>query len=330
MQKESNNRILRYVAIILTAIILVTSILIVINVIERRQSIFTGEQPEANSAELIYKGKTYIKKDNIETMLVLGLDKLQDTDEEIASYNNDKQADFIMLFVIDNENSTCNAIHINRDTMTRINVLGVAGNKVGTVNKQIALSHTYGNGKEVSCRNAADAVSGLLLGAKVNHFASVTMDTVPVFNDLVGGVELEVLDDFSGVDDTLIKGQTQKLMGKQVLNYVRTRYGLEDSTNNTRMIRQRQYIKALYETTRECINNDNKFVANASIKMSEYIVSDCSANKLEAIFKKISSHEFLNIYDIKGESVKGEKFMEFYPDSDSLEKLVIDVFYKEK
>ena len=330
MQKESNNRILRYVAIILTAIILVTSILIVINVIERRQSIFTGEQPEANSAELIYKGKTYIKKDNIETMLVLGLDKLQDTDEEIASYNNDKQADFIMLFVIDNENSTCNAIHINRDTMTRINVLGVAGNKVGTVNKQIALSHTYGNGKEVSCRNAADAVSGLLLGAKVNHFASVTMDAVPVFNDLVGGVELEVLDDFSGVDDTLIKGQTQKLMGKQVLNYVRTRYGLEDSTNNTRMIRQRQYIKALYETTRECIKNDNKFVANASIKMSEYIVSDCSANKLEAIFKKISSHEFLNIYDIKGESVKGEKFMEFYPDSDSLEKLVIDVFYKEK
>lgn len=46
--------------------------------------------------------------------------------------------------------------------MTEINVLCVAGEKVGTVNKQIVLAHIYGNGNEVSCRNTSDVVSALL------------------------------------------------------------------------------------------------------------------------------------------------------------------------
>jgi hypothetical protein len=34
--------------------------------------------------------------------------------------------------------------------------------------------------------------------------------------------------------------------------------------------------------------------------------------------------------DIEGESVRGEEFMEFYPDEDSLTQVVIECFYKEK
>ena len=44
------------------------------------------------------------------------------------SYNNDKQADFLMLFVIDNDTKQYTAIHVNRDTVAEIDVLGVAGN----------------------------------------------------------------------------------------------------------------------------------------------------------------------------------------------------------
>mgnify|MGYP000585160404 FL=1 len=68
------------------------------------------------------------------------------------------------------------------------------------------------------------------------------MDAVPILNDLLGGVEVTVLDDFSGIDDTLIKGETVTLHGDHALTYVRERYGLEDSSNSTRMVRQRQYM----------------------------------------------------------------------------------------
>ena len=79
------------------------------------------------------------------------------------------------------------------------------------------------------------------------------MDAVPVFNDLVGGVEIEVLDDFTGIDDTLVKGKTVTLMDEHALHYVRTRKDLEDSSNSTRMKRQQQYINALYEKTKNSL-----------------------------------------------------------------------------
>ena len=120
-------------------------------------------------------------KSDVETFLVMGLDKASGTASS-DSYNNDKQADFLMLLVFDNATKKCSAIHINRDTMAEVDILGVAGEKIDTVKKQIALAHTYGNGKNVSCQNTADAVSRLLHDVKVNHYISLALDSVAIFN----------------------------------------------------------------------------------------------------------------------------------------------------
>ena len=235
-----------------------------------------------------------------------------------------------MLLVIDHDEKVCTPIHINRDSMVDMDVLGVAGEKIGTVKKQVALSHTYGNGREVSCRNAANAVSGLLLGMEIDHYVSVTMEAVPVYNDFVGGVTVEILDDFTAVDASMVKGEKIKLNGEQALKYVRSRYGLDDSTNNTRMKRQKQYLKALYEKSYKLANEDESFIQSAALKVTDYIVSDCSINKLETVLETITSYELAEIVNIDGESVLGEEFMEFYPDGASVEKTVVDCFYKVK
>ena len=140
---------------------------------------YFGNFPEHEVLDetVTHDGVDYVLNENIETFLVLGLDKFEGA-SNADSYNNDKQADFLILFVLDNENKQYTAIHINRDTMVDINVLGVAGNKVDTVHKQIALSHTYGNGKDLSCHNTANSVSSLLMGMKVDHYASVTMESI--------------------------------------------------------------------------------------------------------------------------------------------------------
>ena len=208
--------------------------------------------------------------------------------------------------------------------------LGVAGDKIDTVKKQIALAHTYGNGKNVSCQNTADAVSRLFNDIKVNHYISLSLDSVGIFNDLVGGVEVTVLDDFSGIDDTLVKGQKITLNSKQALNYVRERYGMEDSTNATRMNRQKQYLEALYTKTQQKIKADKDFPINAITEMADYIISDRSATQLQEIGEKLNEYEFCGILDIEGESKKGEEFIEFNPKKDSIDKLVIDLFYELK
>lgn len=325
VSSTTKSRYYRYAAIVLLAVFLVSFSLVAITLFERNYGKFPVETTAEQYVE--HNGVKYELRKNVETFIVIGLDKMSDYDGTSDSYNNDKQADFIMLFVFDNNMKTVTPIHINRDTIAKMNVLGLNGNPVGSVTKQIALSFNYGNGEKTSCRNTLDAVSELLHGMKINHYMSVTMDGVPVYNDLVGGVTLEVLDDFSGIDDTLVKGQTVTLMGKQALTYVRTREGLENNTNAARMIRQKQYLNALRDKTVEKLEGDAEFAVKLTAKMSDYIISDRSVTQMQELLNKFSSYTFEETLELQGESKVGEKFMEFYPDEDSITDVVVKAFY---
>lgn len=322
--KRKSKSALRLGIILLSVVLLLTAALLFIREWEADYGKFNDETTVI-SQEVSYNGQQYTKKDNLETILLLGLDKFEN---EETGYNNDKQADFIMLLVIDHSSEKCEAIYINRDTMAEINVLGVAGDKIGVVEKQLALSHTYGNGREISCRNVANAVSNLMLGMEIDHYVSVTMDAVSVYNDFVGGVSLEILDDFTFADSSMVQGQTVTLNAQQALTYVRSRYGLDDPSNVGRMKRQKQYLEALYEKSKELISEDETFVQRAALKVTNYIVSDCSINKLEGLINNISAYELGLVRELEGEIVQGEEFIEFYPGEDSIRKTVLDCFYE--
>ena len=327
--RDIKNRNLRIAAGVFLFIFLLSTVLLIVNLWENRNSAYFPEGTAGPQSVMQYNGTEYELKEGIRTLLVLGLDKFDEV-EAIEGYTNNKQADFVMLLVIDDNEKTVTALHINRDTMADIPVLGIAGEKIGMVNKQLALAHTYGNGREVSCRNTADAVSSMLYNITVNHYVSVTMDSVPVYNDLVGGVEVTVLDDFAGIDDELVKGETVTLKGEKALTYIRSRKGLDDSSNSTRMVRQRQYLDALYDKSVECKNSDENFVLTAVLKMADYMVSDCSSNQLTELAQTIIDYEFTEIRTIEGDNVVGEKHMEFFPDVDSLKKNVVELFYVPK
>jgi anionic cell wall polymer biosynthesis LytR-Cps2A-Psr (LCP) family protein len=168
------------------------------------------------------------------------------------------------------------------------------------------------------------------MGTKVNHYMSVTLDAVPVFNDLVGGVELTVMDDFTGIDPTLVKGETLTLNGQQALTYVRTRKDLDDSTNNTRMIRQQQYLDALREKMEKRMEEDPEFAARAALAMADYMTSDCSATRLHDMAKRMEEYDFVQVRQLEGETKLGKKHIEFYPNERALKETVIDLFYVEK
>lgn len=323
-------RYIKYILVSVVAVLLIAAILLALVIMDKKHGFFP--EHEQNEKILEYSGDKYVLKDGVESFLVLGLDKYE---ENIStdSYNNNQQADFLMLMVFDNREKTYSTIHINRDTIAEIEILGVAGNKVGTVNKQIALAHTYGKSAAVSNSNTAKAVSKLLYGVKVDHYMSLTLDSIGVMNDLVGGVELEVLDDFSGVEggEDLVLGETVRLSAEEAQLYVQSRKELGDSSNAARMKRQQQYLEAMRTEIEERVQTDNEFLAEAVIKMSDYIESDCSSTRLQEIGNKMRDYEFVEINDIEGESKIGNnERMEFYPNEDSLKKLVIDLFYVPK
>lgn len=328
--KKTGNNYLKYVVVALAIVFLVSAAFLVLEIWEDRQ----GRFPESGTEDgvVTHEGTDYVLKDNLETFLVLGLDKYKDKDSA-ESHESGVQADFLMLFVFDNEAKTSTAIQINRDTMTRVNKLSVGGaSVVESYTKQIALAYNYVNddNDKIRCRNTKDSVEYLLDGIKVDHYLSLTMDAVTAGNDLVGGVEVTVLDDFTGIDDTLVKGEKVTLTGETALRYVRTRYGLEDSTNNTRMERQRQYMNALQDKITACIEADEGFLLKLVDTMDEYIVYDSSDQRMMKFAEKFDEYEFLGIKEIEGESKLGEEFIEFYPDEASIRSIIIDSFYTPK
>lgn len=324
---NAKNNYLKYVAIALGIVFFMAAAFLVLKLWENKRGKYPASGTE--NGVVTYNGKEYVRKGNIETFLVLGLDKKEG--EEIAeSHESGVQADFLMLFVFDNETKKSTAIQISRDTMTRVNKLSVGGTTVvDTFTKQIALAYNYVNddNDKIRCRNTKDSVEYLLKGIKIDHYLSLTMDAVPAGCNLVGGVEVTVLDDFSGIDDTLVKGEKVTLHGEQALRYVRSRYGLEDSTNNARMARQKQFLDALFAKTNSLIESDAEFLVKLVDTMDEYVVYDSSDQRLMKYAEKFEEYEFLGIREIEGDSRVGEEFMEFYPNEDSVWEIVIDLFY---
>ena len=292
----------------------------------------SGEQPASSEMTeeeglTYFDGSWYRQRDDLETILLLGLDQMEQP-QSADGYRNDMQADFLLLLVIDEGQKNCRMLQLNRDTMTEIPILGVAGDEAGSFTGQLALAHTYGSGKADSCFNAAKAVSDLLYGVPVDHFVSMTMDGVARINDLAGGVTVRIEDDFSQVDPSLTEGSQICLSGSQALTYVRARGGMEDSSNLQRMRRQRTYMQALYEKVKTCVEEDENFMTEAAARLSDCMVSDYTANQLAALGNLLSACSMGEILPLEGSAKQGKEFMEFYVDEEALQQTVITLFYE--
>lgn len=268
-----------------------------------------------------------VLREGIETVLIMGLDKYE-RPEDTPGYTNKLQADFLLLLVLSGEEGRVDVLHLNRDTMTEIRRLGIGGGAAGTFVGQLALAHTYGSGGSDSCLNAVKAVSNLLGGIKIDHYMTLTMDAVGILNDLAGGVTVEVLDDMTELDPELQKGATVTLKGDQALTYVRTRYGLSDSSNLHRMERQQQYLLGFYQRLAACQQEDPDFLTRALARVNDSFVSDCTVNQLDRLAKQVEEMELGDFLTLEGEAVVGDTYMEFYPDPEALQQTILRLFYK--
>lgn len=276
---------------------------------------YSGEQ-------IYYESNRYIPNDSIESILILGIDNKMDGSEE---RQNSEQADFLALVVIDKDEENYKILYLNRDTMTDIPQTDAFSEVYGHITAQLTLAHAYGNDDKVRCRNTVNTVENLLYGIDIDHYLSLTMDAVAVLNDSVGGVTVQLMDDFTDLDETYVKDAVVTLKGEQALAYVQTRKTLEDSTNLHRMERQKQYIAALLEKL-SSYNFEN--TVDTMMEVNEYLVSDCTIDQLSRLIERLGSYTFEGTVSLEGESVKGAEYMEYYIDEQAAQALVVELFYE--
>lgn len=277
---------------------------------------------------LSYEGQDYSLRDGIETFLLIGLDKVTNTLSDPESYVNNQQGDFLFLMIVDHNRHTFSALHINRDTMAEINRYGLGGARLKPFTAQLALAHTYGSGGRDSCQHTVEAVSKFLYGLPINHFASITMDAIPVLNDLVGGVVVHVEDDFSTVDPSIKMGENVRLKGKQALTFVRARMSMAEPTNIRRMARQREYLNGLYTQLGDKLKMVDGFAMRMASKLADFMVSDLSPEQVSTLAERLKDYNFTTIHTIEGEAVMGEQYIEFYADQDALLRQVLQLFFE--
>ena len=279
---------------------------------------------------VVYNGETYCYNDNISTILCIGVDREEYNDS--GTYGEGGQADTLFLVAVDNESGKSTMIPISRNTMVTIDEYNEDGTYWRQNEIQIALAYTYGDGREKSCENVAQAVSRLMYGMPVNDYVALDLSAIASLNDAVGGVPVNVLEDMTEYDPVLIEGTQVTLKGQQAVSYVRSRkvegYDLEVDNNAARMERQKQYMSAFLKTMIRQTKEDLFVPLNLYNMAKEDMITSVTASEVMYYAQLIVNKGLDNsIVSIPGKAKKGE-YTEVYVDDETLYQIILDTFYK--
>ena len=172
-------------------------------------------------------------------------------------------------------------------------------------------------------------MSNFLYGITVDYYVSMRMDAIGLLNDAVGGVTVNVTEDFSQVDPTIGKGPVT-LKGQQALSYVRTRQNLGDQLNISRMERHRKYVDSFLAAFRAAREEDPEFFLQTYETITPYLVTDCSVNTISGIIDRYGDYTVNTPVTPEGENVLGDQYYEFHADEEKLDQLILEMFFAPK
>ena len=273
-----------------------------------------------------YNGHTYAERTNLTTILLMGIDRTEDSQSYGARQGG--QADSLLLLVIDHSNKTISQLQIDRDTITPVEVMGVLGNSVGTRDMQISLSHGFGRTAEACCKNTVKAAENLLEGVVIDYYMALNMDAIGKLNNALGGVTVTLQDDFSDTDPAMVKGATLKLTDEQAEIYLRARMSVGSGTNEERMARQRVFLSAAVDILREKIKESVNYAGEFFDALEPNMTSSVKRGMLMNEANQSYNFEVKPIDTLAGEhKVSSDGFMEFHVADGAAADWVMQVFY---
>lgn len=294
--------------------------------VQKAEALYRSRAAEAGSGTrerltISWQGKTYALREDLMVIALFGIDDAHGT-------SGSPQCDFITLMVLQKNSPDWKLFHLNRDTMCPITILNAEGKNLGTQTAQLALAHAYGSGGSDSCRNTVKAIESLLYGIHVDQYIRIDLQSIGILNDIVGGVTVQLDNDFSQWDSAMTKGARLKLNAAQAELFVRSRKGMPDSSNTARMERQQLYMKNWLRTAKEAYGQmGGEEAANSLSQLGEHLYSNIHAGRLTELADTLSKTNAPEILTIPGTVNTDNTFAEFYPDEAALQQLVIDTFY---
>lgn len=274
-----------------------------------------------------YRGASYRYNEDVVSVLFLGVDKKTVSRNE--GYGRNGQADSLFLAAIDTKSGAVRILPLTRESMVDVDIIGVGGGYAGVEKTQLCLAYAYGATGDESCRNVARSVSRLLYGVPVDAYVAIDLQGVKTLTNAVGGVPVTALETFQAGNFSFVQGQKVTLKGNNAEAYIRYRKDSVDG-NSLRMKRQQQFLEAFFQKAKSQIKSNFTVVGTYYNTAKPYIVSNLTLSQITYLAGSgLTSGDDRGIeyISITGETVKGEKFVEFYPDATSTYEAVLAAFY---
>lgn len=269
-----------------------------------------------------YNGHTYEFNKNIATILFMGIDNNELSDEMMEK----GRADALYLFTYDTRNGDIKVLCLNRDSITDISRYDADGNYYDTFKTQLCLAYAYGDGYKLSAENQVTAVERFLYNVPINAYYAIDLSAIKVLNDDIGGVTLTPEYSFR----EFVKGQQVTIKGDMAETFVRHRDFTILDDNLRRMACQRLYINSFAAQAVQAIKKDFSLPLKLYEDTMEYTVTDISASEITYLATKFATNfKGLELITTKGEykMVEGDESAQFHVDQDDLFERVIDIFY---
>lgn len=293
-------------------------------------TVFSGQNEvtlQTESKTITRDGVKYFPRQDIVVIMLLGIG--WEGEATVNEMNHGGAVDMASLLIFDPKTEQCDMLMLNRDMMVHMPIITNSGKEDGTFFGQLAYSHTYGTGVEDSCENTRRTISNLLYGLRIDYYFATNMDAISIVNDAVGGVTVNITDDFSTVDPTLTKGKVT-LRGEQARTFVQSRMSIGDGQNLSRIRRQEEYMRNMVPALQKSLEENAHFPVQVYEQISDYTVTDCSVKVLSRLSEDYGDYSLGRILSVPGENKMGEEYVEYHVDEEALDKLILELFYAPK
>ena len=284
---------------------------------------------ENSNYDIIFDGVKYAYNKDIITLLVLGIDKLDEVKPAKDGVSGG-QADTIFLLVINPHTKVMDILAIHRNSIALVDIYDKDNNYSGAGYTQICLQHAYGGGMEKSNQMMMESVSRMLYDLPIHSVTSINMGAIPELNDSIGGVTLKSMETFEQDGVSFTEGEDVTLKGKAAYVYVHFRNLYIADSAGMRLNRQKQYMTQFINVGISQLKSSVGKVIDVYNIIKKYVVTDLSIDKMTYLASEIINYRFGGIYSFEGELDKNPKwkYERYNLDEDKLFELLISKFYE--
>lgn len=280
-----------------------------------------------------YNGETYVKNENIITLLFLGIDTNKDRKINMMGY----RSDMVMVCAIDTTKKTATLISIPRDTRTTVHKVNPdTGVVTQTLDWKINTAYSYGGGaKKYSYPNALVCVQMFLernntlnspldftLDIPIYLYAGIDMDGIPHVASSVGGVPITLEKSVPGVGSN---GQSVNLKYDNSVLYLTNRHDTGGDLDRAR--RQQKFMISLASKIKDM--DAPQIITSLYDDLNRYVNTNLNANQMLDLAKILMQTDIDSISLItipgSGKMIDGTYFI--LHDEAATLQILLDVYY---